>query len=283
MSSWLSLLRRPSPFQGEKTAASWFGRIAERLLNGAELVVGGRPHRLAEVEVYYHGEGFQDPFAHRDPVQVHCGRWYFHRTSGVYRGGSFKGLDLAFGEGKNFAGVLFRGLEKPSGELIDGPSLCVDYLLDAAGAETVAQLDKVIGTRVAWEEGNPLFLREAEGLEQRTIWRSGRIGLSLKRSRGSEAMQRFVLAPFRYLTQPRKIAKGKPLLVTALHTQGKTPEEIQTLTGCGRGTVERYLADLQAGQEQADFTPYLGKDLTPADLCRLAGVWHSCYGDVFAS
>ncbi len=279
MSTWPALFQRPSPFLGEETATDWFHRIAERLLNGTQLMVGGLAHRFTEVEMYYHGEGHADPFAHKDPVQLHCGRWYFHRTSGTYRSGSFKGVDLAFGENGNYAGVLIRGLEKPNGELIDGPSLLVDYLLDATAAETVARLDKVIGTRVAWESGNPLFIREADGLEQRSLYRSGRIGLTLKRSGGKKEMQQFVLKPYRYVSQPKKIAKGKPLLVLALHAQGKSIDEIQTITGCGRGTVERYVADFKAGQTHADFTPFVGKDLSPAELCRLNGVWYAQYGE----
>jgi hypothetical protein len=30
----------------------------------------GEPHRLVEVEFYYHGEGHPDPFAHRDPLTL---------------------------------------------------------------------------------------------------------------------------------------------------------------------------------------------------------------------
>jgi hypothetical protein len=93
-------------------------------------------------------------------------------------------------------------------------------------------------------------------------------------------MERYVLKSYRYLSQPRKIAKGKALLVLALHAQGKSVEEIQDITGCARGTVERYVADFKTGQAQADFKPYLGKDLTPVDLCRLHGVWYAHYGSV---
>ncbi len=275
MSNWLTLFQRPDPFLGEETAAEWFLSMTERLLNGSQLLVGGKAHRFTEVEVYYNGEGHADPYAHCDPIQLHCGRWYFHRTNGVYRSGSFKGFDLAFGDGRNYGGILIRGLEKPNGELVDGPSLCVDYLLDATAAETVARLDKAIGTRVAWEAGNSLLLCEAEGLEQRPVCRSARVGITLKRRRGNKDMERFVLKPYRYLSQPRKIAKGKSLLVLALHAQGKPADEIQTITGCNRSTVERYIADFQAGQETPDFTPFNGKDLSPADLCRLHGVWYT--------
>jgi hypothetical protein len=277
MSIWPSLLQRPEPFEGDETAGAWFSRIADRLLNGSRLLVGGAAYRFTEVEFYDHGPGHQDPFAHRDPVQLHCGRWYFHRTNGVYRSGSFKGVDLSFGDGTAHAGVLIRGLEGADGTLIDGPSLLVDHLLDATGAETVAKLDRAIGGRVAWEPGNPVLLQEAEGLEQRPVLRSARVGLSLKRARSADAT-RFVLRNYRYLSRPRQISKGNLHMVLALDVQGRSVAEIQQTTGVNRPAIERYLADYEAGRQSTDFAPYFGIDLGPRELCRLHGTWQAVYG-----
>jgi hypothetical protein len=149
---WPALFRRPPDFADGPAADRWFATIAEALLNLASLRVNGVPHRLSEVEAYYHGPGHEDPFAHRDPVQLNLGRWYFHRTRGTYRGGSFKGLDVAFGGpvrdvGKAYGGILLRGLEAPDGTIIDGPSLLVDHLLRTTGFASVAELDAAIGER----------------------------------------------------------------------------------------------------------------------------------------
>src|SRR5262245_54518774 len=129
MSDWHQLLRKPDALRGSDELGPWFTAVAARLLNGAALLAGGVRHRFTEIEFYYHGDGHLDPFAHRDPVQLHVGRWYFHRTAGVYRSGSFKGLDLSFGDGTAFGGVLIRGLATEDDVLVDGPSLCVDHLL----------------------------------------------------------------------------------------------------------------------------------------------------------
>jgi hypothetical protein len=51
------------------------------------------------------------------------------------------------------------------------------------------------------------------------------------------------------------------------------PDEIQKRTGCPKASVQRYLAEVEAGKQQRDFTPYFGKDLAPKDLCRLYGTW----------
>ncbi|MFO0929741.1 MAG: hypothetical protein U0736_22415 [Gemmataceae bacterium] len=129
---WTTLLVEP-PGVDAPRVARWFAAIAERLLGGSRLVVAGVAHRLTEVEFYYHGGTHLDPFAHRDPVQRHTGRWYFHRTGGTLRGGSFKGLDLTFAGADAFGGILIRGVEPEGGALIDGPSRTVDHLLHMTG------------------------------------------------------------------------------------------------------------------------------------------------------
>src|SRR5438105_3572542 len=88
MATWHDVFHRPA----KGTVQEWLTALAGRLLNGVRLVVANEPHRLVEVEAYYHSEDHPDIFAHRDPIQLECGKWYFHRTRGVYRSGSFKGL-----------------------------------------------------------------------------------------------------------------------------------------------------------------------------------------------
>jgi hypothetical protein len=275
MPDWPTLLQRPTSLSADSAWEEWFERITAQLLNGCRVLVAGRPYRFVEVEVYYHGEPHADPFTHRDPLQLECGRWYFHRTRGTYRSGSFKGLDLTFGSGEAFGGVLIRGIEAPDGTLIDGPSLCVDHLLAATGMKSVAALDTAIAGRVAWDVGNPLRLESTAAQEDRPILRSARVGLSLKKAGMSTSMPRFILRRYRYLTEPRRTAKGKPLLVLALHAQGLDAEAIHQWTGCPRQSIQRYVADFEAGRQVKDFAPYLGIDLTPRDLCRLHGTWHA--------
>ncbi len=272
MSDWPSFLRKRKPLD------AWFTRIAERLLNGSRLLAGRQAHRLVEIEFYYWSKTHPDPFTHRNPIQFHIGRWYFHRRHGVYRGGSFKGLDLTFGHSDASGGILIRGLETPDGALIDGPSLCVDHLLDVTGAATVADFDRAIDKRLAWKKGNPLILEQTDTHENRQLFRSPRVGLMLKKIATRTEATRFVMRPYRYLTEPRRIKKGKLHLVLALHAQGIDNEQIQRVTNCPRRAVERYLAGFERGRNEADFAPYFGRDLSPAELCKLYGVWFAHWG-----
>jgi hypothetical protein len=252
--------------------------IAEQLLNCSQLLVANAAYRFVEIEFYYCGDGHPDPFTHRDPLQLEQGRWYFHRTRGSYRSGSFKGLDLTFGDGTAFGGILIRCLEAPDGTLIDGPSLCVDNLLARVGAGSVARLAEMVRGRAAWETDSPLVLVATRRTATQAIVRSARVGLSLKRANGTAQPTRYIMRPYRFLTEPRRITKGKPYLVLALHAQGCDPNRIREITGCPRKSIERYIEDFNAGWTAGDFTPFIGIDFGPKELCRLHGVWKATMG-----
>jgi hypothetical protein len=271
VADWGSLLRRPDELTDGPGTEAWFGQIAARLLNGCRLIVGETPHRFVEVEAYYNTPVHPDPFAHCDPVQKHGGRWYFHRTGGIYRSGSFKGVDLAFGDASAFGGFLIRGIEAEGGPYIDGPSLTVDHLLETSGKRDVATLDAGVGERVAWDEDNPLQLEWTKELAPRTVYRAPRVGLSLKRAKMPCLHPKYIMRPYRYFTEPRKTAKGKPHMVLGMHAAGLTPDEIHELTGCPRASVKRYIADHEAGKKLTDLKPFFGVDLGTSELCKLHG------------
>lgn len=280
MIDYKDLFTKPSAKPTETDLKEWFHRIAHCLLCDTRLMVKGKPHRLVEIEIYYHHPEFHpDIFAHCDPIQLHCGRWYFHRTKGEYRGGSFKGLDISFGEDDAHAGVLIRGVESPEGgALIDGPSLHVDHLLTMTGHSSVANLDSAIDERLAWEEDSPLQLLAIDEVEERQVYTTARVGLSLKRAQQSALPPKFVLQPYRFLTEPKRTKKGRLHLILSLYTQGESVESIKTITGSTTTTIQRYIDDFKIGQQKVDFTDYFGKELTSKDLCQLHGTWNTQYG-----
>lgn len=278
MFRWPELLAAPAGLT-DATAAGWFDRLAERLLNGCRLLANGTPHRLLEVEAYYHAPAHPDPFPHKNPIQLTAGRWYFHRTAGVYRGGSFKGLDVSMGDGTAYGGMLFRGLERPDGTVIDGPSLLVDHLLATTGHSSVADLDTAIDGRLAWKVDSPLTL-VAERMEQRPLLRCVRVGLSLRRRkhRPDDPALKYLLRSYRYVADPKKTAKGKPHMVLPLLAEGVAPDEVTRITNCPLAAVKRYAAAFAAGRLEATPEPYYGRELGTSDLCRLYGLWRERYG-----
>jgi hypothetical protein len=273
MSSWPELLRIP-----DYGIDAWFAAVAERLLNGAELRARGESYRLAEIEFYLYSVAHPDPYSHRDPLGFQLGRWYLHRSHGAYRGGTFKGFDLTFGNGTACGGILIRSLVKPDGTVISGPSLCVDQVLRALGVRTVAELDRAVAGHVAWDTDNPLSLRQAGSVERRQDLCTPRVGLSLRRARQFGEMTRYLMRPYRFLSEPRLVRKGKRQMVLAMYARGDDVETIRRVTGCPAASIRRYVEEFEAGRRETDFGPYLGVEAGPREWCRMYGLWERVYG-----
>ncbi len=256
----------------DEVGAAWFEDISRRILQESALLIGGRPYRLREIEFYYNGGDHPDPFAHGDPVQQTTGRWYFHRDQGSYRGGSFKGLDITFGPEGVVGGILIRSMSGPDGEEVNGSCLCVDHMLARTGMANVAALDAAHGERKVWEEGGPLRLVPAS-LPALPMWSTARVGLTLKRAWQHEEMPSYIMRPYRFLTEPRWIKKGKLHLVIALHQQGRGVAEINALTGTPRGTIQGYVDKYQEGLALDTLKGFRGKALDNDDLATLHGAW----------
>ncbi len=279
MFDWPALLARPA----DADFAGWFHRIAHQLLNGCRVVANGVPLRIIEVEAYYHGPGHEDPFAHRDPVQLTPGRWYFHRTGDTHRGGSFKGLDLAFGnrESNAFGGMLIRGVELPDGSVIDGPSLTVDHILKLTGQPGVKSLDVVIAERLAWADGLPLQLLALPEVEPRPVLTSPRVGLTLRgfKFQENDPAFDFLFRSYRFLTDPKRTAKGKLHMVLPLIAAGYAPKEIMAVTGSPVMPVKRYMADFADGKLLPSTEPfYANAGMGVTHLCRRYGLWSERFG-----
>lgn len=269
------LSRRPSRVRVDEHFSPWFAEIASTLLNNCDFVVDGTRYRFAEIEMYYFGGPHPDLFSHRGPLQLEDGRWYFHRTHGVYRGGSFKGLDLTLGDGTSHFGILIRSIVAADGSMLDGPCVTVDYLLAQTKTASVAVLDNAIAARSVWDTTSPLAIVAAEAPRTATVYATSRVGLSLKKAKDKPDAVRFVGRPYRFLTEPSIISKGKAHLVLALHRAGHTPEAIRELTGMPRKTIDRYIADFALGAPAKNFDAYFGRNLSTAELCKLLGTWHA--------
>jgi hypothetical protein len=263
----LALLAAPDP--GEDLLP-WFQRIADRLLRATVLDVAGEAHELCEIEFYLHGEAHPDPFTHGQAIQRTTGRWYFHRSGESYRGGTYKGLDITFGPPDAFGGILIRSLLTPEGRLINGSSLCVEHLLARTGHADVASLAAAVADRDVDAANSPLRLR-AVSERATTIYYTARVGLTLKRVAEHPEMLDYIVRPYRALTQPRKIEKGRVHLIIALHQAGERADAIQALTGAPKHTVEQYIQAYERGLQLGSTESLHGRALSSTDLCLLHG------------
>ena len=165
-----------SSYSDSESLEKHFFWIAGLLMNRIVLVADKNQYRLTEIEFYYYSTGYhEDPYIHRNKLQLLTGQWYFHGS----------GLDITFGDGSNYGGNLIRGIklinrDKPI--LIDGPLNVVQEIFSAFG-------------NVSYKE-HVLTLIETDDLPAEEIVRSTRVGLKAKEPAG------FKDKYYRYLTFP---------------------------------------------------------------------------------
>ena len=257
---------------------TWFDEIASQLLNQISFSIAGQDHRFSEIEFYYQNETHPDPFTHCDRLQLTTEKWYFHRFGNAYRGGSFKGLDITFGDSNSCGGILIRSIENPDGKIIDGPCLCVNYILEKTGFAEVAELDRLLSDRYIWDSNCPIFL-EQKRFEAKPIFTCARVGLSLKKAKNENKIARnmtqYLTRPYRYLNQPRQIRKGKIYLVLALYLQGKTSQEINQITGSPKKSIKNYIQEFDKGDREGEFRDYFGISLKNPHICQLHGIYQA--------
>lgn len=247
-----------------------FRRAAELLLDHATLYAAGARHRLVEVEFYWAGPGHDDPFAHKDPIQVHFGVWYFHRQGGTYKGGTYKGVDIAAGHPGTHVGILLRAIEdmETGTPLIEGSCTVMDHILARTGHSSVAALAGSFDGSIEPSAASPLFLAHEDPGPPKEIFSSARVGLTLKKGATPER-RRFFGKPYRFLSEPSQIKKGRPNLVASLHREGRSVAEIARITKMAPAIVGRYVAAFESGKgrDPADFQG----DLSAEALSTLLG------------
>lgn len=253
----------PSPNDDDDSHPALFRAIADLMLNGVTWQIGGAPHRFTEIEIYCNSPAHPDTFTHGDTMQEEFARWYFHRSGGTYKSGSYKGLDLAFGRPGAPAGVLIRGVETPEGALIDGPSMCVDHVLARTGHRTIQSLVAAFDRAADAAADSPLYVVVDPAPRAAAVHAAPRVGLTLKRGVLADRA-RFLARPYRFLSEPARIKKGRPNLVVGLHRDGHEPNAIARLTGSPIAQVTRTIAAYESGKSRdpSEFTGDLNGDAT---------------------
>jgi len=252
-----------------------FDRIADALLNRAVVFLNNRPHRLSEIEFYCNGYNHKDEFAHGSAMQKQRAKWYFHMVGKSYKAGSYKGLDITFGEPNLIGGILLRSIQPIGGDLIEGPSLLVDHVL---ATTSFAKIDDLVKTfdlsadNASNSKTHPMFVgvteRQLDYLPKKDIVKSARVGLTLKRF--LEGKEGYFGRRYRYMINSESIKKGKHYTIIGLHKQGKTPDEIAKIAKSPKGTVEKYIASYEGGKKKK-WRKYIDATLTAETTCEAIG------------
>src|SRR4051812_48966588 len=142
------------------------------------------------MEFYLHTKEHPDPYVHMDQQQKTVHEWYFHKAKANgenYKGGTFKGLDITFGE-EIYGGILIRTIGiKYEGrtEIIEGPCNVVN----------MNSLDIFNNSHLK------LISYSEENLKN--VYACRRVGLKMDKN------PKYGAAEYRFMIEPRKIKKDR--------------------------------------------------------------------------
>jgi hypothetical protein len=292
-------------------------------------------YRILEIEFYCHTNNedvtdelrHEDPFSHKKCIQLNTsGYWYFltagsHEDS--YRGGNYKGINLTFGPFESetvtgrkgiYGGILIRSISRISTETIDaekeyqlrkediieGPSKCVDAILNASGYSSILALVN--------EHRGMNFEKHMNALSPRSVIRLGsisdtkspqyssaiysspRIGLPF-RDLFEESRFRYIFRPYRFVPEDFLpfLVKGKSTFLCSLLVHYELDEtkirqilnisenKLSEWQGYFKGPEGRSKRKKLSHEENAVSRMSFPKDPTTKQVLKIYGEWTSNY------
>jgi len=188
---------------------SYFASISEILLNECYLLVNKNKYRLVEIEFYLKCNSHDDPYTHCDPDQLLMHTFYFHKFgNGTYKAGTFKGMDLTFGNKKENAyfGILIRSIQNiNTGVIIQGPCNTVNKILEEYHCDSILNFTNGKNLNI-FDNDKKFILVPTSKLEKRQISHGPRIGLSAK-------YPEYHKRNYRFVTNKKNIIKNKSTLI----------------------------------------------------------------------
>jgi hypothetical protein len=216
-----------------KELHSW----ATQFLYSYELVLGGEPWNMVEIEIYIHAEKHPDPFVH-EHSDYRTGQFRIHGA----------GMDIALRIDDCYGGILLRAIQKGD-ILIEGPIRVCDAII------------KNMGTI---EQASIQLKKRNESLNQE-IYFAPRVGLKPKPEKGESLNAEYIVRNYRFFTEPN-LTEEKYLIALALENDNQQTRR----TDLDNSTWEAYKKAYQDGQS-ANFANIL--DGKPFNLLQKAFVY----------
>lgn len=187
-----------------------FYPIADFLLNNCTLNVNKKKFRIVEIEFYLKSPKHNDEYTHCNPEQLLFCFYYFHKfATGTFKCGTFKGLDLTFGQEKEniYFGVLIRSImDMENNQVIEGPCNVVNKILSYYDCKKVIEFISPDTNLSIFKNDKKLHIKQENTLNNEEIFSGPRIGLSNK-------YPQFQNKPYRFCIYQNKIKKNKKTLV----------------------------------------------------------------------
>jgi 3-methyladenine DNA glycosylase Mpg len=191
-----------------------FDELAYLFLNKSILIINEKKYRICEIEFYLKNDDHNDKYTHCNDDQAKYGKFYFHKYgNGSYKGGTYKGMDITFGNENSHCGVLIRSIyNTDTKEFIEGPCRTVNKILEEYSIESINELtnNKLLSVL---ENEHDFCLKNAK-MKEEIIYKGKRVGLSDK-------YPNFRNLNYRYLVKKNKIKKQKADLIKVGFTKKK--------------------------------------------------------------
>jgi len=155
-------------FESRETILNDIDKIANKFCHDVYIKVNTSCYRITDFEFYTYSEKFPDPQTHKNKLQLENGKFYLHSS----------GVDITFGDGVNYGGILLRsvikmydGTDDKSGflkEQFDGPQI--------VATELFSNLHNLNDN-----EPNIISLIDIEGRNQDSCFSRGKLLIKTKR------------------------------------------------------------------------------------------------------
>lgn len=184
-----------------------FNDIANLFLNRTLLLVDDIIYGFCEIEFYLNNKDHDDQYVHCSQDQKQYGKYYFHKhKNGVYKNGTFKGMDITLGNNESYCGVLVRSIYNfRENKMICGPCNVVNEILRVYDMDN---LNKLCNNNESLDVLNNkwrLHIRDNMAKNEE-IYHGPRIGLSDK-------YEKYKNKRYRYCIMIKLIKKDKKQLI----------------------------------------------------------------------
>ncbi len=191
-------------FENEESILQSFDLIANKISRDIIFRVNRSDYRIVDFEFYCYGNSFKDPFTHKSELQKKTGQVYLHGS----------GIDITFGDGENYGGILIRGLVK----LYEGSGVEEGHMKEQfEGPHNVAtELFSGLHSLVEPQTMNDIRLQDIDGYHSDSMYLPPIALLKTKRvnlvKKQDDIGDKFLNLPLRYIVVLKKFPKFKQSL-----------------------------------------------------------------------
>ncbi len=187
-------------FENKETILNEFERIADKFSKNIYIKINNSTYRIVDFEFYAYSESFPDPQTHKNNIQLENSKFYLHSS----------GIDITFGDGKSYGGILIRGVVKMfdgadqksgfSKTQFDGPQNVATELFSNLNNLTNSEPNEIALIDI---EGNK---KEADFYPAIHLLKTKRVGLTPK---ADDKEDYYMNLPLRYIAVLRPSEKFK--------------------------------------------------------------------------